>query len=102
MRAISNLHVIKFTNYSKVEFSICLRVQTQCAKRLKQALTYFEFSHKMLIDEQHVVISQAMIILNNIGQIHQLLQTEEGAKKCFLYLLTPMMCVQQIGKASQI
>jgi tetratricopeptide (TPR) repeat protein len=77
-------------------------LQNQCAKRLKQALSYYELSYKMLLDEQHVVVSQAMIILNNIGQIHRLLQNEEGAKSCFQYLLTTMMFVQQTGEASRI
>jgi tetratricopeptide (TPR) repeat protein len=77
-------------------------LQNQCAKRLKQALSYYELSYKMLLDEQHVVVSQAMIILNNIGQIHRLLQNEEGAKNCFQYLLTTMMFVQQTGEASRI
>jgi hypothetical protein len=56
----------------------------------------------MFLDEQHVVVSRAMIILKNIGQIHWLLQNEEGAKNCFQYLLTTMLFVQQMGKASQI
>jgi tetratricopeptide (TPR) repeat protein len=77
-------------------------LQRQCAKRLKQALSYYELSYKMLLDEHNVVVSRAMIILNNIGQIHRLLQNEEGAKNCFQYLLATMMFVQQTGEASRI
>jgi tetratricopeptide (TPR) repeat protein len=71
-------------------------------KQLVQALSYYELSYKMLLREQEVVVSQAMIILNNIGHIHRVLENEEGARNCFQYLLTTMLFVQQSGQSDRI
>lgn len=74
----------------------------QCVQQLEQALSYYALSYKMLLNERDVVVSQAMVILNNIGHIHRLLNNEEGAQNCFRYLLTTMLFVQQSGEAERI
>jgi tetratricopeptide (TPR) repeat protein len=77
-------------------------LEKKCTKRLEQALSYYALSYKMLLNERDVVVSQAMVILNNIGHIHRLLNNEEGAKNCFQYLLTTMLFVQQSGESDRI
>jgi tetratricopeptide (TPR) repeat protein len=69
---------------------------------LGQALNYYEIAYRILMSEQRVLVSQAMVILNNIGHIHRLMGQEEKAKRCFQRLLTTMVYLQQTGDWHQI
>jgi len=69
---------------------------------LRQSLAYYEIAYRMLVSEQNVLISQAMVILNNIGHVHRLMGSEENARACFQRLLTIMMYLQQTGEFRQI
>jgi len=69
---------------------------------LDQALAYYEIAYRILVSEQRVLVSQAMVILNNIGHIHRLMGREENAKRCFQRLLTTMVYLQQTGDSNQI
>lgn len=69
---------------------------------LSQALAYYEIAYRILVSEQRVLVSQAMVILNNIGHIHRLMGKEEDAKQCFQRLLTTMVYLQQTGASHQI
>ncbi|VEU39404.1 unnamed protein product [Pseudo-nitzschia multistriata] len=69
---------------------------------LQQALTYYEIAYRMLVSEENVLVSQAMVILNNIGHIHRLMGSEENAKEYFQRLLTTMMYLQQTSDSRQI
>ena len=69
---------------------------------LGQALAYYQIAYRILVSEQRVLVSQAMVILNNIGHIHRLLGKEGNAKKCFQRLLTTMLYLQQAGDHDQI
>jgi len=69
---------------------------------LSQALAYYEIAYRILVSEQKVLVSQAMVILNNIGHIHRLMGKEEDAKQCFQRLLTTMVYLQQTGDSHQI
>jgi hypothetical protein len=66
------------------------------------ALAYYEMAYRILVSEQDVLASQAMVILNNVGHIHRLSGDQEGAKKCFQYLLSTMVYLQETGNAGQI
>jgi hypothetical protein len=77
-------------------------LEIRSVKHLVQALVYYELSYNLLLREHEVVVSQAMIILNNIGHIHRVLENEEGARNCFQYLLTTMLFVQQSGQSDRI
>jgi len=69
---------------------------------LSQALAYYEIAYRILVSEQRVLVSQAMVILNNIGHIHRLMGNEDHAKSCFQRLLTTMVYLQQTGDANKI
>lgn len=69
---------------------------------LAQALSYYQIAYRILVSEQKVLVSQAMVILNNIGHIHRLMGREENAKRCFQRLLTTMVYLQQTGDSNQI
>jgi tetratricopeptide (TPR) repeat protein len=69
---------------------------------LSQALAYYEIAYRILMSEQRVLVSHAMVILNNIGHIHRLMGKEENAKRCFQRLLTTMIYLQQTGDSHQI
>lgn len=77
-------------------------IQKQSLEHIEKALANYQLAYKIIIDETHVVVSQAMVILNNIGQIHRLLRNDAGAKDCFEYLLSTMLFVLQIGEADRI
>jgi len=69
---------------------------------LGQALSYYQIAYRILVSEQRVLVSQAMVILNNIGHIHRLMGNEQTAQKCFRRLLTTMIYLQQSsGQAHQ-
>ena len=68
---------------------------------LGQALSYYQIAYRILVSEQRVLVSQAMVILNNIGHIHRLMGNEATARKCFQRLLTTMIYLQQSGEARQ-
>jgi tetratricopeptide (TPR) repeat protein len=84
-----------------LSYHLCA-IQKQSLELIEKALSYYQLAYKILIDETHVVVSQAMAILNNIGQIHRLLRNDAGAKDCFEYLLSTMLFVLQIGEADRI
>lgn len=69
---------------------------------LGQALAYYQIAYRILVSERRVLVSQAMVILNNIGHIHRLMGKDENAKRCFQRLLTTMIYLQQTGDANQI
>ena len=69
---------------------------------LGQALAYYEIAYRILMSEQRVLVSHAMVILNNIGHIHRLMGMEENAKRCFQRLLTTMIYLQLTGESHQI
>lgn len=69
---------------------------------LQQALVHYEIAYRILISDPRVLVSQAMVILNNIGHIHRLMHNEDRARACFQYLLTTMIYVQQRGDSQQI
>ncbi len=62
---------------------------------LGQALSYYQIAYRILVSEQRVLVSQTMVILNNIGHIHRLMGNERTARKCFRRLLTTMIYLQQ-------
>mmetsp|Transcript_46647 Transcript_46647/g.113666 ORF Transcript_46647/g.113666 Transcript_46647/m.113666 type:complete len:330 (+) Transcript_46647:817-1806(+) len=69
---------------------------------LQCALAHYEAAYRILICENRVLVSQAMVILNNIGHIHRLMNDEDRARACFQYLLTTMIYVQQSGESQHI
>jgi len=69
---------------------------------LGQALAYYEIAYRILVSEHQVLVSQAMVILNNIGHIHRIMGNEDNSKKCFQRLLTTMVYLQQTGDSTQI
>ena len=69
---------------------------------LSQALAYYQIAYRILVSDQRVLVSQAMVILNNIGHIYRLMGKEENAKNFFQRLLTTMAYVQQTGNYEQI
>mmetsp|Transcript_46649 Transcript_46649/g.113673 ORF Transcript_46649/g.113673 Transcript_46649/m.113673 type:complete len:331 (+) Transcript_46649:817-1809(+) len=69
---------------------------------LQHALAHYEAAYRILISENRVLVSQAMVILNNIGHIHRLMNDEDRARACFQYLLTTMIYVQQSGEPQHI
>ena len=69
---------------------------------LQQALAHYEVAYRILISDARVLVSQAMVILNNIGHIHRLMRNEDKARTCFQYLLTTMIYVQQTGESHHI
>jgi len=69
---------------------------------LAQALAYYQIAYRILVSEQRVLVSQAMVIINNIGHIHRLMGEEDNAKQCFQRLLTTMIYIQQTGDSNQI
>ncbi len=101
---------ISMTNTTKTATSISIPNQNAKYQEsasvdrvlLGQALAYYQIAYRILVSEQRVLVSQAMVILNNIGHIHRLLGNEENAKKCFQRLLTTMLYLQQAGDHHQI
>ena len=69
---------------------------------LKHALVHYDAAYRILISESRVLVSQAMVILNNIGHIHRLLNDQDRARACFQCLLTTMIYVQQSGESRHI
>lgn len=95
-------HIFLITLYNLALSYHLAALESGCARRLEQALAYYALSYKMLLSERDVDVSQAMVILNNIGHIHRLMKNEEGANNCFQYLLTTMLFVQQSGESNRI
>ena len=77
-------------------------LQQNSRQQLEQALIYYEAAYNLLLSQPVVVINHTMAMLNNIGQIHSLLQNSEGAKSCFQKLLYTLMFLQQIGESERI
>jgi tetratricopeptide (TPR) repeat protein len=96
----SKLSIVAMYNLA-LSYHLCA-FQRQSLEHIEKALSYYQLAYKILIDETHVVVSQAMAILNNIGQIHRLLRNDAVAKDCFQYLLSTMLFVLQIGEADRI
>jgi tetratricopeptide (TPR) repeat protein len=96
----SKLSIVAMYNLA-LSYHLCA-IQKQSLQHIEKALSYYQLAYKILIDESHVVVSQAMAIINNIGQIHRLLRNDAGAKDCFEYLLSTMLFVQQIGESDRI
>jgi len=69
---------------------------------LSQSLAYYEIAYRILLSEPRVLVSQAVVILNNIGHIHRLMGNEENAQRCFQRLLTTMIYLQLTGDSHQI
>jgi hypothetical protein len=69
---------------------------------LGQALFYYEIAYRILVSDQDVLVYQAMVILNNLGQVHLLMNDEVTATNCFQHLLTTMVYLQQAGEADRI
>ena len=96
----SKLSIVAMYNLA-LSYHLCA-IQKQSLEHIQKALSYYQLAYNILIDETHVVVSQAMVILNNIGHIHRLLRNDAGAKDCFEYLLSTMLFVLQIGEADRI
>ena len=82
--------------------SIDHRADPSMEELMNLALSYYEMTYRVLLGEKDVLASQAMVILNNVGHIHKLKGNEEGSKKCFQYLLSTMMYLQETGHEKQI
>jgi len=100
-----NAPVYNDQNGSSKNSSIAISSTTNSAVDrvlLSQALAYYEIAYRILVSDQRVLVSQAMVILNNIGHIHRLMGNEENAQRCFQRLLTTMIYIQQTGDSRQI
>lgn len=69
---------------------------------LAEALKHYEISYNILLCGKEVVVSQAMVLLNNIGHIHLVLRNNRGARSCFEYLLFTMMLILETGRAGKV
>ncbi len=69
---------------------------------LGQALSYYQIAYRILVSKERVLVSQTMVILNNIGHIHRLMGNEATAQTCFRRLLTTMIYLQQQSGHQQI
>merc|ERR1719253_1472832 len=62
---------------------------------LRHALMYYEVSYTILIHEEDVLLSHAMVLLNNMGHVSRLLEDEPAATVQFRRLLSLMLYIQQ-------
>ena len=85
-------------------------LKNNSVEELYHALFYYESAYRMLLllnsdwcwDDSTALLSQTMIILNNVGHIHRILKNDELANQTFQHLLSTMILVQQLGKDEQI
>ena len=67
---------------------------------LRHALRYYEVSYTILIHEEDVLLSHAMVLLNNMGHVYRLLEDELSATIQFRRLLSLMLYIQQTAGLS--
>ncbi|KAL3909025.1 MAG: hypothetical protein SGILL_008255 [Bacillariaceae sp.] len=77
--------------------SVDHRLDPRMNELMSLALAFYETTYRVLVSEKDILASQAMVILNNVGHIHKLKGNDEGSKKCFQYLLSTMMYLQETG-----
>ncbi len=69
---------------------------------LQTAVEWYKRAYIVLLAEEEVPEAQAMVILNNVGQIYKQLNDEAGAKRCFQRLLSTMLSIHRSGDAPRI
>ena len=71
-------------------------------KLLEKALSCYEIVYNTLTHEDVIVLTEVMILLNNVAHVHLLLQNDAGAKVCFRHLLNTMVFVLESGNSSRV
>jgi hypothetical protein len=69
---------------------------------LHQAITLYELAYTVQMQEDlEVSVECTMAIINNLGQIHNLVGNQEKASRCFSHLLSTILLVQSYGDAAE-
>ena len=70
---------------------------------LQSAVNFYKQAYWVLLNQHaDVPVARVMVILNNVGQIHQHLRDELNAQLCFEELLSTMVVIHRNGDSSRI
>jgi tetratricopeptide (TPR) repeat protein len=72
-------------------------------KELHKALCLYELAYTIQMAEGiELTVLQTMAIINNLGQIHWILGSEEKSRQCFQHLLSTIMFLNDCGDSAVV
>lgn len=72
-------------------------------KMFRKALTFYELAHSIQAPEElDLGVLLTLAIVNNIGQIHSVLNNKAKADQCFQHLLSTIMYVTDCGEGEAV